>query len=74
MAAIEDGDRKSRSRVHDFCCTNVKGIVTVVMLFAMIICVVLIVMGECRSVVYVCGVSWSASVSDDGIASRRVNK
>ncbi|KAK2176328.1 hypothetical protein NP493_670g01018 [Ridgeia piscesae] len=47
MAAIEDGDRKSGSRVRDFCCTNIKGIVTVVMLFAMLFCVILIVMGEC---------------------------
>ena len=42
----DDGDTSKRGSLRDFCCNHVKSIATTVMMFGMIFCVVMIVMGK----------------------------
>ena len=42
----DDGDAIKRGTLRDFCCNHVKSIATTVMMFGMIFCVVMIVMGK----------------------------
>ena len=44
MAGVEEPERKHS--VRDFLCANVKSIVTIIMIFGTILCIVLIVMGK----------------------------
>ena len=45
----DDVESGKRETVRDFCCSHVKSIATSIMMFAMVLTVVMIVMGESNS-------------------------
>ena len=74
----DDGDTSKRGSLRDFCCNHVKSIATTVMMFGMIFCVVMIVMGKLvrylftiYTSVFLCGIFTRELVSLSLISSNR---